>query len=141
MYDSLCGRLSLKWVIEIYKLMKVKDVVLYAGGKEGALALKTLDHEKIQVNAVADQCVGKAVVGRVTVSIAELCARGHEVCIFTSLQIPFGGEMYQELGKYFEIVIDNFIMHWMVYFFLNDIDELRYMSCFPFNHYESLYSQ
>lgn len=68
--------LSLKWAIEIYKLMKVKGVVLYGGGKEGALALKTLDHEGIQVNAVADQCVGKSVVGRVTVSIAELCARG-----------------------------------------------------------------
>lgn len=66
---------------------------------------------------------------------------GHEVCIVTPLQISFGGEIYQELGKYFEIVINNFIVHWMAYFFPNDIDELRYMSCFPFNHYESPYSQ
>ncbi len=52
-----------------------------------------------------------------------------------------GGEVYQELEKYFEIVTDNFIVHWMAYFFPNDIGELRYMSCFPFNHYESPYSQ
>lgn len=51
------------------------------------------------------------------------------------------GGVYRELEKYFEIVIDNFIVHWIAYFFPKDTDELQYMSCFPFNHYESPYSQ
>lgn len=45
------------------------------------------------------------------------------------------------LEKKFEIVIDNFIVHWMAYFIPQDIKELGYMKAFPFNHYESPFSQ
>ncbi len=138
--NSLHMELSLQWAIKTYKDMQMRGVVLYGGGKEGLLALKTLEREGIHVNAIADQCVGKTVGGRVSVSIAEFCAQGHnEVCIVTPLKIK--GSIYQELNKYFEVVIDNFIVHWIAYFFPDDIGELRYMSCFPFNHYESPYSQ
>lgn len=37
--------------------------------------------------------------------------------------------------------MDNFIVHWMAYFLPRDMGELEYKSCFPFNHYESPFSQ
>lgn len=66
--NSLHMELSLQWAIKTYKDMQMRGVVLYGGGKEGLLALKTLEREGIHVNAIADQCVGKTVGGRVSVS-------------------------------------------------------------------------
>lgn len=132
---------SLKWAIDMYQLMQMRGVVLYGAGKEGALAVETLEREGIRVNAVADQCVGKTAGNRVSISVEELCAKGkNEVCIVTPLQ-KIRGRVFWELEQNFEVVIDNFIVHWIAYFFPHDIGELRYMSCFPFNHYESPYSQ
>ncbi len=132
--------MSIKEVIQICKLMQERGVVLYGGGKEGQLALETLTKEEIHVKMIADKDVGKVVGDKQTISMEELCKRGNnEVCIITPLQICTGIRL--ELGKFFDIVIDNFIVHWMTYFIPQDIGEIGYMSCFPFNHYESPFSQ
>lgn len=131
---------SLSQLVKIYEIMREKGVVLYGGGKEGALALHTLEREGIVVHAVADQQVGKCIGNRHAVSIEELCEfSGGMVCIVTPMQkLPY---VITRLEEKFEIVIDNFIVHWMAYFIPQDIKELRYRKAFPFNHYESPFSQ
>lgn len=64
---------SLSQIVKIYEIMREKGVVLYGGGKEGALALHTLEREGIVVHAVADQQVGKCIGNRHAISIEELC--------------------------------------------------------------------
>lgn len=132
-------KLSLAEAIEIYTIMKEKGVVLYGAGKEGKLALKTLEREGICVHEIADQKTGKRIGNRCTVDLETLCKAGGEVCIVTPLQeLPV---VYAKLEERFDKVIDNFIVHWMAYFFPNDKGEVEYMNSFPFNHYESPFAQ
>lgn len=69
-------KLLLAELIKVYEIMKEKGVYLYGGGKEGLLALQTLEQEGINVHEVADQQVGKRVGNRCTVSIEKLCNNG-----------------------------------------------------------------
>lgn len=133
-------KLSLKQAIKIYGLMQENGVVLYGAGKEGMLALHTLEREGIKIHEIADQQVGKSIGNRHTVSIETLYElEDNEVCIITPRQkLP---KIYERLKEHFDIVIDNFVIHWIAYFYPRDMDELEYMKSFPFNHYESPYSQ
>lgn len=132
--------LSLKEFVKIYTMMQKRGVVLYGAGREGLLALETLENEGITVSKIADKQVGKAVGTRLAVSLEEICkSKGEEVCIVTPMQsIP---SVTDKLRDYYEVVIDNFIVHWIAFFTPTDFDNLNYMSCFPFNHYESPFCQ
>ncbi|MCI9083454.1 MAG: class I SAM-dependent methyltransferase [Lachnospiraceae bacterium] len=133
-------KLSLKQTIEMYNLMQERGTVLYGAGQEGMLALQVLEREGIRVHGIADQQVGKAIGNRRTISLEELCAHGqNEICIVTPMQkLP---EVSAMLKEHYEIVIDNFMIHWMEYYFPKDGNEIEYTRCFPFNHYESPYCQ
>ena len=135
-------KLSLKEAINIYRLMQAQGVVLYGGVQDAKLALETLENEGISVKAIAGKNVGRMIANKQIISIGELCEQGkNEVCIIAPLTKEIQDEVYKELKTHFDIVLDNFIVHWIAYFFPHDMGELEYMSCFPFNHYESPYSQ
>ena len=110
-------KLSLKEAINIYRLMQAQGVVLYGGGQDAKLALETLENEGISVKAIAGKNVGRMIANKQIISIGELYEQGkNEVCIIAPLTKEIQDEVYKELKTHFDIVLDNFIVHWIAYF-------------------------
>ncbi|MCI9141209.1 MAG: class I SAM-dependent methyltransferase [Lachnospiraceae bacterium] len=128
-----------KEIVNIYQKMQINGVILYGGGKEGKLAVEVLEEEEIEVKAVADQEVGKLCGCHCCVSLEDLCKFNKEVVCIITPYVPLN-EIRDVLSQYYEMVIDNSIIHWIKYFIPeNENREFSYYCSFPFNHYESPY--
>lgn len=133
-------RLTAQRIVDIYSRMRKQNVVLYGAGENGNSTVEALREEGFNVVAVADIEIGKVCGNFRTISLEQLCMLGNnEVCIVTP-EAPLT-EVRTELKRFFELVIDTQIIYWMKYFVPKDNDIIKYTCCFPFNHYESPYTQ
>lgn len=131
--------MDIKEFINIYQKLLTNGAVLYGGGKEGKLAVEVLEEEGIVVKAVADQEIGKRCGRYNCISLNGMCSFEKEtVCIITPA-VPLG-EIKRVLSQYYNVIIDNSVIHWIRYFLPKEENkEINYYYCFLFNHYESPY--
>lgn len=129
--------LSRKKIVDLICKMRSYGVVLYGAGNRGRIAYDVLIDSGIEIKAISDKRVLK--IGEITtISIDDLLEQYcDEICIIT----PACGveQETKKLNKIFSIVLDYEIINFLHTYIPEYSDDVNYIDCHPFNHYESPY--
>ena len=118
--------------------MILNGVKVYGAGKRGSAAIKALQEAEIEIHGLSDQIIGKKCCGYTSVSIDDFIENADCVCIVTpAAEIA---DVVRMLKKAFHAVITDLqLIEQLKYLYPRDMKDYPYMSCKPFNHWESPY--